>query len=73
MKWSFMAVLGITIFPSTAITENVFDPAQWNQGSALYQQGIRIAPEADPNSVQIDQSLAPMALFTCAQCHGDRA
>ncbi|MGH8477433.1 MAG: c-type cytochrome, partial [Methylococcales bacterium] len=73
MKWSLMAVLGINTFSSTAITENLFDPIQWNLGRALYQQGIRISPEADPNIVQIDQSLAPMALFTCAQCHGDRA
>ncbi|MEX2498288.1 MAG: cytochrome c [Wenzhouxiangellaceae bacterium] len=48
------------------------DATRIEQGRALYQHGQRIDPAADPMVVEINGTAAPLPLFTCAQCHGER-
>ncbi|GAB4199712.1 MAG: hypothetical protein Tsb002_35470 [Wenzhouxiangellaceae bacterium] len=73
-RWWIAGVLLVLILPPCYAQDDAppTDTTLIDQGRALYQQGQRIAADADPLIARINQTNAPLHLFTCAQCHGER-
>lgn len=70
-KSRVFSMLALVLFIHTD-TARSDEATRIEQGRALYQQGQRIDPAADPMVVEINRATAPLHLFTCAQCHGER-